>query len=128
LATFNFPNHTPRTIYPNTGVLVGLANGWSFAVAPTAPVARTFELTFAAMRYYLNPDDTFDITTDAANNLGALEAFFNANLLDKDFVYPHANLGNIQCRFKTPLELPKIKLRGGGWSEPFTVMLQEKPL
>lgn len=128
MATFSFPYHVPRTIYPSTGVLVGLANGWQFSVAPTAPTARTFELSFNTMRYYLNPDNTIDTATDPTKNLGALEAFFQTQLLDKVFTYPHPSLGNIQCRFKKPLELPKIPKNNNGWSEPFIVFLIEKPL
>lgn len=58
-------------------------------------------------------------------NMMVLEDFYNRHKLHKSFIYPHSILGNIECKFYSPLKIPEGNTNGNGSIKDFTVELIE---
>ena len=119
--TFDFPNHMVEEKYPESGTRLTLGNSYTFATPPTAPDQRIFTLTFQTMWRGLNGNGTVDVTSQPGNNMGALRDYYEDHKLYKTFQYQHPWLGLLNVRFNQPLQMPKGKPDGRGWSEGFTV-------
>lgn len=125
--TFNFPNHKVVTKYPDSSGRIQFGKNWIFTSAPDAPDQRIFTLSFKGFKYY-GSDGSPDLVTDASfNNMGALEAFYQSQRLNKSFLYPHPVYGTLTVRFNKPLEIPNGIENGDGMVEPFEIELIELP-
>ena len=127
LQTFNFPNHRLEVEYPTSSTQVQFNNSWVFTMKPSAPDQRIFKLSFAAMRWYMQSNGTIDLTTDAANNVGALDKFYRDHLLYQTFYYA-SPYGTLTVRFKNPLVIPKGEPGGFGVVKDLSVEFLEQPL
>ena len=125
--TFNFPNHMVKTEYPRSSDSVQFGGAYTFVNKPVAPDQRVFVLNFAAMKYYVNPDGSIDVTTDPQNNYRVLQEFYETERLYNEFIYPHPVLGNITVRFKDPLQDPDGISGGMGAVKSFQIKLIEQP-
>ena len=123
--TFDFPYHSFRTKYPETGLRVQFGNNYTFTTGPEAPVVREFRLTFVGMKYYLNDSGEIDLTVNLPTNMAVLEKFFQDHLLHETFIYPHPVYGNVYCKFRDPLEIPDILPGSGGVVRDFEISFQE---
>lgn len=126
-SVFTFPNHIVEDKNNDPGTRLQLGGSYQFATPPTAPVPRTFVLSFETMWRGLNDDGTRDVTTVSDRNAGALWDFYQTFGMHKTFQYPHPWFGTIDVRFNKPLELPKGLKGGNGWTEGFTVEFMEQP-
>lgn len=124
--TFAFPYHTLEVAHPESSVTVRFGRGWSFASKPKGPNQVTYRLKFRLMKFFLNPDGSFDKVTQPAINMALLEDFYLAHQLYEPFTYPHPALGNITVRFARPLEY-SIMEEGHGATEPFQLELLTQP-
>lgn len=126
LELFDFDYHTPTTKYPDTGGRMKLGNSYTYTVAPTAPDQRIITLHFTQMVYFCDPETGDpDLTTSPAINFNRLEAFYQRHRLHADFNYEHPVYGMLVVKFSKPLETPTT--RRGGYTEPFTIELEEQP-
>jgi hypothetical protein len=98
-----------------------------FATPPTAPAPRNFVLNFNTMWRGINSDGSMDVTSMPQKNAGVLWAFYQQYGMHKTFQYPHPWFGVVNVRFNKPLEIPKGKPDGYGWSEAFSVEFMEQP-
>ncbi|MGO4302261.1 hypothetical protein [Cupriavidus sp. RAF12] len=125
--TFQFPNHTQSTAYPESGNRMQLGNSYVFAAPSPAPDQRTFTLNFESMAYFLDGDGKVSELIDPEKNLYALELFYQRHRLHKTFIYPHPVHGELAVKFNKPLQVPQGRKGGGGWVESFSVELVEQP-
>lgn len=125
MALFLWNNHEFETKYPESGFRMELGNSYAATAAPVAPDQRIVTLSFRTMRYFQFPDGSIDASTNVPLNFGALENFYLEHKLHKDFDYTHPVYGLISCKFKKPLEIPKVK--ENEWLMPFTLELIETP-
>lgn len=126
LQTFNFPYHTFRTEYPESGTRVQLGGSYIFTAPPDGPDLRRITLNFPVMFYYLQSDGvTIDTTTNPTYNMAVLEAFYNTHKMYKSFTYPHPVYGNMTVKFFTPLRTPEGIPGGRGATKDFTIELIE---
>lgn len=58
METFNFPYHTYRTEYPESGSRIQMGGGYIFASPPNGPDLRRFTLNFPTMFYRTNSEVT----------------------------------------------------------------------
>jgi hypothetical protein len=108
--TFDFCplSRVAETMYSEEEVNIVRFNGWEFTGKPNQPLQRKFKVTLVGLRWYLNTAGTaLDVTTDPTLNAGRLEQFFQTNRLWDNFTYAHEYLGNMTCRFATPVLVPK---------------------
>ncbi len=66
-----------------------------------------------------------DLTFRPQLNMAVLEAFYKKHKLHKSFIYPHPVYGNTECKFYSPLKIPKGIVGGNGALKDFTVELME---
>lgn len=123
--TFDFPYHTVRTQYPNSGDSMVLGKSYEFTSKPKAPDQRLFILSFPGMKLFVNTDGTINTTTLPKLNYRVLEQFYEAHRQWDTFIYPHPYLGNINVRFATPLNGPNPIPKGNGALEGFEIQLKE---
>lgn len=82
-------------------------NGWEFTSRPSVPYRRTFKVTISGLRWYLNEaGNSLDVTTDPTHNAGRLNNFYIDRQTWDTFTFPHEYLGNITCKFQSPLVIP----------------------
>jgi hypothetical protein len=126
--TFLFPFHRVTTRYQNNSDQVQFGNGWTFTSKPISPPQRQFTLTLDGMRWQFDDEGNIDTVTNAANNAGALDAFYLQVQLGSRFYYNHDIYGQLIVRFFKPLELPEV-LKGSLYNvlSPVTVELLELP-
>jgi hypothetical protein len=126
--TFNFPMHKVSTKEPANGFRMQFGNSYVSTAAPDAPDQRDFTLFFTGFQFYVNDaDGSLDSTTNAnINNMKVLYDFYKAHRLNITFIYPHPIFGNINCKFKNPLEVPK-GVGAFGVVEDFQLVLEEQP-
>lgn len=144
MKVFDFPYHTFRTEYPESGNRVQLGGNYIFTAPPNGPDLRRFTLSFETMKYFIIPrlaagihldfvnnkysiraPDSIDIETQPQINMGTLEAFYNEHKLHKSFIYPHPVYGNVEVKFMSPLKIPEGIKGGGGALESFQIELIE---
>lgn len=58
METFNFPYHTFKTEYPESGTRVQLGSSYIFTSPPSGPDLRRFTLGFETMLYWMNEEPT----------------------------------------------------------------------
>jgi hypothetical protein len=126
--TFDFSYHRVSHTYPQNSNQIGFGGGYVWASQPDAPPQRTFTLKLPGFKWYVNNDGTPDKTTNAAiNNAGVLDDFYKAHQLYATFVYPHPYFGNINVKFKSPLQFPDPIAGGGGVIPEFDLVPIEQP-
>jgi hypothetical protein len=126
--TFNFPYHRVSTKEPANGFQISFGSGYTFTSDPDAPDQRVFTLYFTGFQWYVNADNTINATTNAAiNNMMALYNFYKAQRLNKTFIYPHPIFGNVNVKFKDPLEVPDGLPGGTGVVKDFQMTMIEQP-
>lgn len=126
--TFNFPYHMVKTQYPKTGSSLQFGGSYEFTAKPNSPTQRTFILTFASMKYFLNEDGTLDESVNPNYNYRKFQMFYEAHELWDTFIYPHPHLlANINVKFAQPLADPDGIIEGGGAVSQFEVQLREQP-
>jgi hypothetical protein len=125
MQTFDFPYHTFRTEYPESGNRVQLGGNYVFTAPPNGPDLRRFTLKFKTMFYYLYPNGTIDTTKNPQYNMAVLEAFYNAHKLHRSFLYPHPVYGNVEVKFMSPLKIPEGIEGGNGALGDFEIDLIE---
>ena len=129
--TFDHDIHTVQVKYPSDPS-VQMGGGYQFASRTPHPYQREFVLSFDAMIFYMsggskNLSDTPTSTYNPKLNWWRLELFYKNNGTWKTFIYPHPAEGNINVRFKQPLEQPKVVKGGHGVSEAFELIFVEQP-
>ena len=124
---FDFPYHTFRTIYPESGTRVQFGKGYVFAARPDSPVQRRFVLKMTGMQYFVGENDEIDTETMPQRNMGRLQAFYEEHELWKSFVYPHPVLGDVLVKFNKPLDIPEGIIGGNGVLPEFEIELIEQP-
>lgn len=127
MAKFEFPYHRVETDYPESGIQVEFGNNYVFNSKPDAPDMRTFTLSFPTMLYYLDSQGQIDKSHKPEMNMAALEDFYQQHRTWKSFTYPHPVYGDVTCRFKEPLRVPKPRKGGSGAVESFSIKLVESP-
>ena len=125
MQTFDFPYHTFRTEYPESGNRVQLGGNYIFTAPPNGPDLRRFTLKFETMVYYVYPDGSIDEMKNPSINMGKLEAFYNAHKLHRSFLYPHPVYGNLEVKFMSPLKIPEGIKGGNGALNDFEIDLIE---
>lgn len=125
MQTFDFPYHTFRTEYPESGNRVQLGGNYVFSAPPNGPDLRRFTLKFETMFYYLYSNGTIDTMKNPQYNMAVLEAFYNYHKLHKSFLYPHPVYGNIEVKFMSPLKIPEGIKGGNGALNDFEIELIE---
>jgi hypothetical protein len=100
-------------------------NGWAFVSKPQIPYQRRFKVTLHGMRWIMNSDGTYDVTTTPNTNARALEVFYQAHLIWDNFLFGHPHLGNLTCRFATAVTVPASPARNAGFLDPLEIMLVE---
>lgn len=125
MQTFDFPYHTFRTEYPESGNRVQLGGNYVFSAPPNGPDLRRFTLKFETMFYYLYSNGTIDAMKNPQYNMAVLEAFYNHHKLHKSFLYPHPVYGNIEVKFMSPLKIPEGIKGGNGALTDFEIELIE---
>ena len=88
--------------------------GWEFTAKPNIPYRPKFKVTLYGMRWYLNTDGTYDVTTNPTMNAARFRAFYLANRTWDAFNYAHESLGNLVCRFSSPPLFPPGEQNGFG--------------
>jgi len=114
LPQFSFPNHRVGIRYLPNSTTIQMGGGYQFASKPTSPPQRIFSLNFDVMKWYVDRYGNLDLITDAANNVGALDAFYQSVQLYSTFSYPHPMYGPIACKFSKPLDIPPVNPGGTG--------------
>ena len=127
MATFTWMNHGFSTSYPESGFKVQFGNSYEYAEGPTAPDQRVITLSFPMLKYYVNSSGVVDATIKPTLNMLALENFYNTHKMWKTFVYPHPVHGNMNVRFRKPLQIPNGILGGDGAVGSFSIELIEQP-
>lgn len=125
MQTFDFPYHTFRTEYPESGNRVQLGGNYIFTAPPNGPDLRRITLKFETMFYYVTSSDAIDTTKNPKLNMAVLEAFYNEHKLHKSFLYPHPVYGNMEVKFMSPLKIPEGIKGGNGALGDFEVDLIE---
>jgi hypothetical protein len=137
--TFMWDRHKVETQYPESSIRVQFGNSYQFAAPPDSPDQRIFKLDFTGFKYYMTQSmvmvsgspvytQTVDLTTNQyINNVGALEAFYQAQRLYNKFTYNHPSAGSVVVRFSKPLLVPKGTPGGNGVVEDFQILLVEQP-
>lgn len=124
--TFNFcPTSLVPALIPPEPMGGASMNGWSFASKPRVPYQRKFRVTLHGLRWYLNPNGTFDTATNPSVNARLLELFYQANQTWDNFSWSHPHLGAIQVRFGEPVAVPPGRDSSGGLVEELEVVLVE---
>lgn len=106
---FDFaPNsHVAEELPPEEPKVTSM-NGWDFTSRPVVPYQARFKLTMSGMRWIFNSSRTaLDVATSPQLNAGRLLEFYKANRTWDSFPYNHEYLGIIECRFSSPLTIPK---------------------
>src|SRR3990167_3368764 len=125
--TFDFPYHRVRNLYPDNSGRVVFGGSYEFSSKPNAPPQRIFVLMFSAMKYFFNTNGTINAATNAQYNYKALRNFYEANQMWDTFVYPHAEFGNLNVKFRKPLQDPEPIEDGNGAMSAFELELFEQP-
>lgn len=123
--TFDFvPNtHVAEEIPPEEPNAVSF-NGWEFTSKPSVPYRRKFRLTISGMRWIMNAaQDALDLTADPTHNAGLLLKFYQDNRTWDTFTYNHEYLGPINCRFASPVTIPKAIPDSKGLVPDFEITL-----
>ena len=122
---FNFPYHTFRTEYPESGNRVQLGGNYIFSAPPNGPDLRRITLKFETMKYYLDVNGAITNAPHPEINMAVLEAFYNAHKMHKSFIYPHPVYGDMEVKFMTPLKIPEGIKGGNGALQDFEIELVE---
>lgn len=105
--TFDFcPNSlVPETLPPDVQPVITL-NGWTFSSKPSVPYQKKFRVTLHGLRWYLQNNGLFDVTTDPTRNARRLEQFYETNGTWDSFAWTHPNFGLMNVRFSAPVAVP----------------------
>jgi len=124
LKVFNFPYHKAATRYPDRGNKMTLGGNWDYTIKPNTPAARTFQLSFSAMKYF----DPFAVLSlrEQQISMAALEAFYEEHETHTAFVYPHPQHGDVVVKFSAPLEIPTGVTGGDGAVLNISTSLKEQ--
>lgn len=125
--TFDFPMHLYEVNYVDNQFRAQLGGNWQWVAAPDAPEQRIFKLSFTAMRWIINSNNTIHRTNEPAINIARLEDFYKAHLLHEEFIYPSTYHGNVVVRFNKPFLLPKGLPGGNGTTQGFELEFIEVP-
>ena len=126
LQVFDFPFHLFDTEYPESGTRIQLGGNYVFTAPPTGPDLRKFNLSFKAMKYFVDENGEIDKTQRPQINMAVLEDFYNAHKLHKSFLYPHPVYGNVRVKFYSPLRIPQGIEGGNGALKDFKLELMEE--
>lgn len=97
-------------------------NGWTFTSKPAVPFAPSYRLKLGGLRWYLT-GSALNTTTNPTLNAGRLRQFYITHRLFEVFTYPHEFLGNIDCRFAEPVNIPEAIINSGGLCPEFEVVI-----
>lgn len=125
MQTFNFPYHTERTEYPESGSRIQLGGGYIFSSPPNGPDLRRFTLNFPVMFYYTDSNGDLDFTERPELNMGLMEEFYKEHKLYKTFIYPHPKYGDTLVQFHSALKIPEGIKGGNGALKELTIELVE---
>lgn len=101
------PNSTVAQELPPEPQKAVSFNGWEFSSKPAIPYRRSFRLSLTGLRWYLNPTGTaLDLLTDPTHNAGRLLKFYRDRQTWDVFNYSHEYLGEITCKFRSPVVIP----------------------
>lgn len=128
MKVFDFPFHICTVRYPKRGTQVKLGGGYTYSVASSSPVARTFVLTFDLMRWVKNSSGLLTPSIDPQINLMRLENFYIEHELHADFIYRHERYGDVVVKFEEPLDIPPAKRDSFGSVFGINVTLSEQPI
>ena len=121
--TFDFctKSRVAVELAPDTGTAVDM-NGWEFTSRPNVPYRRKFTVTLTGLRWYMG-NNVLDTASNPEYNAGRLLNFYRQNQMWDVFAYNHEYLGNILCRFASPLNIPKGLPDSQGKIDPLDVQL-----
>ncbi len=126
--TFSFcPDRiVPETLPPDRPATVMSMNGWEFVGKPNVPYRRKWRLTLYGLRWYMTAGDAYDTATNVNFNARRLEQFYQENETWGVFSWTHPHgLGTINCRFASPVTVPKALEDSGGLLGPLEITLVE---
>jgi hypothetical protein len=105
--TFDFcPNSlVPETLPPDSPAVVSL-NGWTFSSKPSIPYQKRFKVTLHGLRWHLQSNGLFDVTTNPTINARRLEQFYETNGIWDKFAWTHPHFGLLNVRFSSPVIVP----------------------
>lgn len=126
METFDFPYHLVSTEYPDSATRVQFGSSYVFTSKPVAPDQRIFTLSFQGMGFFFS-GEILNRDVKPQLNMGTLERFYQDHQTWKSFIYPHALLGSVVCKFHQPLTIPKGVPGGSGKVEGFELKLIEVP-
>lgn len=125
----NFMIHRASYDYQNQGFSVQFGGGYSFDTDGGYPLLRKINLTFKGYQFYLkdvNGVKVVDTEKNASiNNMGALDAFYQAHKTNVTFEFHSPLYGTMLVRFAEPLKIPEIMEGTNGVCESFNVTLKE---
>ena len=123
--TFDFcPGRMVPTTKPPQVQGKGMSmNGWFFSSKPNVPYQKTFVVKLQGMKWYLQSNGLYNIVLDPTFNARRLELFYEQNGTWDNFLFPHPHLGDIQCRFAEPVEIPAAIPNSDGLIEGFEIKL-----
>ena len=117
MADFNFPYHTVRTEYPESGFRVQLGNSYQYSAPPPAPDQRVFKLKFKILKWFTTPTGQIDRAAQPEINIALLEDFYLQHKMFATFTYNHPVHGSVSVRFNKPLQIPE-GIEGGDGAVP----------
>ena len=123
---FNWPYFVIKTRYPESTIRFQFGRSYLFAVPPTSPDQRAFDLRFPTLVYFEDAG-VLDLVTQPDINLGRLESFYNRHKMYKSFNFNHPVHGSLVCKFNKPLEIPEGIPGGNGAVEEVTLEFIEIP-
>lgn len=122
--TFNFcPTSLVPELLPPEPVKGMSMNGWNFSSKPTVPYQPKWKVTLEGMRWYLQSNGLFDVTTDLTHNARVLEVFYQTNQTWDSFAWTHPHIGALTVRFAEPVTIPKAIPNSNGLIEMVEVTL-----
>ena len=127
METFDFPYHTVRTTYPQTGTSMELGRGYQFTAPPPGPYQRVFTLSFPALKYYTDENDQAVSNIEPKTNMLRFIEFYHEHLLHKSFLYNHPVWGEVEVKFARPFDEPAPIPGGDGATNSFEIALIEQP-
>lgn len=126
METFDWPNFTWTTKYPESSAKVKFGRGYEFASKPKGPDQVTYVLRFRAMKAFEGADGLLDPVPMPEINVGRLEAFYNVHRLYEKFILPLPGKGDLVVRFAKPFEYT-IAEGGLGTTDAFTIEVCTQP-
>ena len=125
--TFNFPFHSIEEAFPETGYSVKFGQSYEFRTGSSAPDQVVYTLNMSGLRYYQNPDKSFNRTVNPTTNILFFKDFYKAHKLHVPFYYNHEAEGQLRVRFKDPIKIPTAFTNSNGVIPTFSITLELMP-